>query len=123
MDKNAKRFMPPLIDTEFKLNLIKKKKKNINENKFNLDDLGFKLNGGIYELTSPIKVDKGMAKATYDVIKVSFFGDNPKEIYYHYDIEITVEEQTLKMSAESRLVFSKHGQVSVTLPEIEIDPQ
>lgn len=88
-----------------------------------LNHSSFKLNGGIYELTSPIKVDRGEAKATYDVIKVSFFGDNPKEIYYHYDIEITVEEQTLKMSAESRLVFSKHGQVSVTLPEIEADPQ
>ena len=47
VDKNAKRFMPPLIDTEFKLNLIKQKEKNINENKFNLDDLGFELNGGI----------------------------------------------------------------------------
>ena len=39
--------MPPLIDPEFKLNLIKEKEKNINENKFNLDDLGFELNGGI----------------------------------------------------------------------------
>ena len=47
VDKNAKRFMPPLIDTEFKLNLIKQKEKNINENKFNLDNLGFELNGGI----------------------------------------------------------------------------
>ena len=48
VDKNQKRFMPPLIDPEFKLNLIKEKEKNKERNIiFNLDNIGFKLNGDI----------------------------------------------------------------------------
>ena len=49
VDKNSKRFMPPLIDEEFKLNILKEKEKNINRNKFNLDDIGFEINGLINE--------------------------------------------------------------------------
>ena len=45
VDKNSKRFMPPLIDEEFKLNLIKEKEKN--PNLINLDEIGFELNGNI----------------------------------------------------------------------------
>ena len=47
VDKNNKRFMPPLIDSEFKLNLLKEKEKNTYLN--NLDKIGFVLNGGINE--------------------------------------------------------------------------
>ena len=45
VNKYSKRFMPPLIDSEFKLNLLKEKEKNSNLN--NLDKIGFVLNGGI----------------------------------------------------------------------------
>ena len=47
VDKNSKRFMPPLIDEEFKLNLIKEKERN--PNLINLDEIGFELNGNINE--------------------------------------------------------------------------
>lgn len=42
-DKKSSRFMPPLIDPEFKINLIKKRKKEEKEGKIgvNLDNLGF----------------------------------------------------------------------------------
>ena len=43
VDKNSKRFMPPLIDEEFKLNLLKEKERN--SNLINLDKIGFELNG------------------------------------------------------------------------------
>ena len=43
VDKNSKRFMPPLIDEEFKLNLLKEKETN--SNLINLDKIGFELNG------------------------------------------------------------------------------
>ena len=36
-DKNATRFMPPLIDPEFKINLLKEKKKNGGKLEANLD--------------------------------------------------------------------------------------
>ena len=49
VDKNSKRFMPPLLDPEFKLNLLKEKESNIDNNLFNLDDMGFELNGLINE--------------------------------------------------------------------------
>ena len=46
-DKNATRFMPPLIDPEFKINLLKEKKKNGGKSEANLDSLGFELEAGI----------------------------------------------------------------------------
>ena len=47
VDKNSARFMPPLLDPEFKLKLLKEK---TNENNiFNLDDIGFELTGLINE--------------------------------------------------------------------------
>ena len=48
-DKNATRFMPPLIDPEFKINLLKEKKKNGGKLEANLDSLGFELGAGIDE--------------------------------------------------------------------------
>ena len=41
--------MPPLLDPEFKLNLLKGKENNIDNNLFNLDSMGFELNGLINE--------------------------------------------------------------------------
>ena len=47
VDKNSARFMPPLLDPEFKLKLVKEK--NNKNNIFNLDDIGFELTGLINE--------------------------------------------------------------------------
>ena len=47
VDKNSPRFMPPLIDSEFKKTLIKEKERNNAYYLTNLNDIGFKLNGDI----------------------------------------------------------------------------
>ena len=47
VDKNAKRFMPPLIDPEFKKTVIKGKEKNNSDYLMNLNDIGFSLTGEI----------------------------------------------------------------------------
>ena len=49
VDKNNQRFMPPLLDEEFKLNILNEKTKNNDNNKFNLDNFGFEINGLINE--------------------------------------------------------------------------
>ena len=64
----------------------------------------FKFNDGIYELKEPIEAEMGSAKATFDVIKVSFKGN---------------EAQVFTISMDSHLSFSKHGEVRVELPEVK----
>ena len=44
-DNNSSRFMPPLIDTEFKTKLIKERKKNERKPDVNLEHFGFELDG------------------------------------------------------------------------------
>ena len=39
--------MPPLIDSEFKTNLVKEKKNNNEKSDVNLDNFGFEIEGGI----------------------------------------------------------------------------
>ena len=46
-DNNSSRFMPPLIDSKFKTNLIKERKKNGGKSEVNLDYFGFELDGQI----------------------------------------------------------------------------
>ncbi len=47
IDNNSSRFMPPLIDSKFKTNLIKERKKNGGKSEVNLEQFGFELDGGI----------------------------------------------------------------------------
>ena len=47
IDNNSSRFMPPLIDSNFKTNLIKERKKNGGKSEVNLDYFGFELDGQI----------------------------------------------------------------------------
>ncbi len=79
----------------------------------------FKYNNGIYELKEPIQAEMGSAKATFDVIKVSFKGNAPKEVYYHMSVDYTFESQVFTISMDSHLTFSKHGEVTVELPEVK----
>ena len=46
-DNNSSRFMPPLIDTKFKTNLIKEKKRNEGKTEITLSHFGFELDGGV----------------------------------------------------------------------------
>ena len=79
----------------------------------------FKFNDGIYELKEPIEAEMGSSKATFDVIKVSFKGNAPKEVYYHMSVDFTMETQVFTISMDSHLKFSKHGEVRVELPEVK----
>lgn len=79
----------------------------------------FKFNNGIYELKESIQTEMGTAKATFNVIKVSFKGNVPKEVYYHMSVDYTFEAQVFTISMDSHLAFSKHGEVKVELPEIK----
>lgn len=56
---------------------------------------------------------------TYDVIKVSFKGNAPKEVYYHMSVDYTFETQIFTVSMDLHLAFSKHGKVRVELPEVK----
>ena len=47
IDNDSSRFMPPLIDSEFKTNLVKEKKNNNEKSDVNLDNFGFEIEGGI----------------------------------------------------------------------------
>ena len=79
----------------------------------------FKFNNGIYELKKPIQAEMGSSKATFDVIKVSFKGNAPKEVYYHMSVDYTYETQVFTISMDSHLAFSKYGEVKVKLPEVK----
>lgn len=88
----------------------------------------FHYSGGIYYLNEPVVIVQPATESipfkvtsTFDVFKVSFNEDHPKEVYYHQSIlaESEEEEQKMTMSSEAKLVFSKYGQVSVTLPTVE----
>ena len=88
----------------------------------------FNYNGGIYSLNEPVVIVQPATEFipikftyTFDVFKISFCEDHPKEVYYHQSIlaESEEEEQTMTMSSEAKLVFSKYEQVSVTLPTVE----
>lgn len=79
----------------------------------------FKFNNGIYELKKPIQAEMGSAKATFDAINVSFKGNAPKEVYYHMSVDYTFETQVFTISMDSHLAFSKHGEVTVELPEVK----
>ena len=79
----------------------------------------FKFNDGIYELKEPIEAEMGSSKATFDVIKISFKGNAPKEVYYHMSVDFTMETQVFTISMDSHLKFSKHGEVRVELPEVK----
>ena len=47
IDSNSSRSMPPLIDSTFKINLIKEKAKEEGKSENNLDNFGFELEGGV----------------------------------------------------------------------------
>lgn len=88
----------------------------------------FHYSGGIYYLNEPVVIVQPATElipfkvtCTFDVFKVSFNEDHPKEVYYHQSIlaESEEEEQKMTMSSETKLVFSKYEQVSVTLPTVE----
>ena len=74
VDKNSKRFMPPLIDSEFKLNLLKEKEKNLNS--INLDDIGFELNGNINEPFGFKLKDKKTNEEMYNFDGTNFLYSN-----------------------------------------------
>lgn len=56
-----------------------------------------------------------------DVVKVSFNGNTPKDIYFHTYADVptspTSATETIRMTAEARIILSQFGQVSITLPE------
>ena len=74
VDKNSKRFMPPLIDSEFKLNLLKEKEKNLNS--INLDDIGFELNGNKNEPFGFKLKDKKTNEEMYNFDGINFLYSN-----------------------------------------------
>ena len=79
----------------------------------------FTFNGGVYVNTKPIKTADSGHEATFDVIKLSFLGDNIKDLYYHVTSEIPTSETTsISVGLEMRMIFSQFGQVSVTLPDV-----
>ena len=65
IDQKSNRFMPPLIDSEFKFNLIKEKNKNADNTKFNLDNFGFELEGGINKPFNFVLKDKESKEYLY----------------------------------------------------------
>lgn len=79
----------------------------------------FKFDNGIYELKEPIQAEMGSAKATFDEINVSFKGKAPKDVYYHMSVDYTFGSQVFTISMDSHLAFSKHGEVTVELPEVK----
>ena len=80
----------------------------------------FNLSGGIYQNKKPITTSEVGVLATFDLVKLSFIGDNVKELYYHVSSEIpTSETETMSAAIEAHLVYSKYGQVSFTLPTVE----
>jgi hypothetical protein len=79
----------------------------------------FAFSGGVYTTKNPIKHTMSGVEATFDVIKTSFLGDNPKEFYYRLSGEVpTSEAETITLVAEEKAVYSKYGQVSITLPDV-----
>ena len=79
----------------------------------------FENNGGVYQLKNPIEQTQQGVKMVVDVIKVSFEKDNPKDIYYHtYGDVPTSDTETIRMTAEARIILSQFNQVSITLPEV-----
>ena len=79
----------------------------------------FTLSGGVYQLSSPIKVGQSGVEMTFDVIKASFAGNNVKDLYYHATAEIPASPtETYHVVQEARLIFSNFGGVSVTLPDV-----
>ena len=69
--------------------------------------------------TAPIEQTQQGVKMVTDVIKVSFEKDNPKDIYYHtYGDVPTSATETVRMTAEARIILSQFNQVSITLPDI-----
>lgn len=85
-----------------------------------LNHSDFEFNGGVYQLKNPIEQTQQGVKMVTDVIKVSFNGNTPKDIYYHtYGDVPTSATETTRMTVEARIILSQFNQVSITLPEVE----
>lgn len=84
-----------------------------------LDYSDFTFNGGVYQLKEPIEQTQAGVTMYTDVVKVSFNGNTPKDIYYHtYGDVPTSATETTRMTAEARIILSQFGQVSITLPDV-----
>ena len=84
-----------------------------------LDYSDFTFNGGVYQLKEPIEQTQADVTMYTDVVKVSFNGNTPKDIYYHtYGDVPTSATETTRMTAEARIILSQFGQVSITLPDV-----
>ena len=80
----------------------------------------FTFASGIYQLVEPVVVTEPGATATFDVFKLSFIGDCPKDIYYHMIAEVEMGGgDKMTVSAEARIIFTNQGHVKVNLPIVE----
>ena len=73
IDSNSSRSMPPLIDSTFKINLIKEKAKEEGKSKNNLDNFGFELEGGVDQPFSFKLKDKKTKEYLYIFDGANFF--------------------------------------------------
>lgn len=84
-----------------------------------LDYSDFSFSGGVYQLKEPIKQTQAGVTMYTDVVKVSFNGNTPKDIYFHTYGDVPASEtETIRMSAEARIILSQFGQVSIALPDV-----
>lgn len=84
-----------------------------------LDYSDFSFSGGVYQLKEPIEQTQMGVTMYADVVRVSFNGNTPKDIYFHtYGDVPTSATETVRMTAEARIILSQFGQVSITLPEV-----
>lgn len=84
-----------------------------------LDFSKFEFSGGVYQNKEPIKVNREGMEYDFSSLKVSMSGTNPKEVYYKVASKIQIDvDKFMDVTSEAHMYFSKYGQVTVTLPEV-----